>query len=394
MRFGKSLTICGLISIMLTGLACAGLGVGQNTVATGSGPKVTLVQPTAGQKLAPGQEVKVQSTSFDPASGIVRVELVIDNQVIWIDANPQPQPDTPYVVAQPWTPQLPGNHVIQVRAYNQANLAGQSDPLMVEVTASAQTIPDTPTVVQPGNALPTATSGGTAPTATFTPIPVPPTQPPICTPPPCRLDQDEVYYCPGDCPGGCGTTCATVTPTPTATPTPGHFAPTGLNPEGRFKDIWQELGGGNSRLGYPTGPEISDRNFARQYFERGLMFWWDTPDGSDYIWAMDSSASSDLQRGTSWHRYDDTWSGGDEYSCDQARSNGDKGPRRGFGQVWCERPELQKRLGNPREGEAGSDGIPPYAHVQFFQGGVMLYNPINAEVFVLFDQGDWQRFDW
>jgi len=55
---------------------------------------------------------------------------------------------------------------------------------------------------------------------------------------------------------------------------------------------------------------------------------------------------------------------------------------------------LQTRLGNPRDYEGGSSGNPPFAHVQFFQGGVMIYNPLNAEVFVLFDQGDWQRFGY
>jgi len=39
---------------------------------------------------------------------------------------------------------------------------------------------------------------------------------PVCTPPPCQLD--EVYYCPSECPGGCGTTCATPTPTAESLP--------------------------------------------------------------------------------------------------------------------------------------------------------------------------------
>jgi hypothetical protein len=369
-----------LVVVITISLACGLPGMGGETtpVADSSGPQVTLISPNTEQKLESGREIKVQSTSIDATTGIVRVELLIDNQVMWVDANPQPQPDTPYIVAQPWTPEIPGSHVIQVRAYNTDNVAGQSEPLVVQVVALAQAVDDeaspstdeaevntptnTPLSVVEATASPTLTppSSSTTPMPTLTPT---------------------------------STTTPTVTPTPTSTPTPGTFANTGIKSDGRFKDVWSEVGGGDGRLGYPTGPEIKDRDFARQYFEQGLMYWWDNPDGPDYIWVIDSPAT-DLRRGKTWNRYVDTWDGGDEYACDQARRNGDKGPRRGFGKLWCERPELQTRLGNPREGEAGSGGSPPYGHVQFYQGGVMLYNPLNAEVFVLFDQGDWLRFGY
>jgi hypothetical protein len=172
---------------------------------------------------------------------------------------------------------------------------------------------------------------------------------------------------------------------------PQTFEPTGLEPEGRFWDIWFEVGGGDSRLGYPTDPIITERNYAQQYFEKGLMFWWDNPDDLDTIWVIDTPAA-DWQSGASSNRYNDTWQAAEgDYGCEQAR---ERGPVRGFGKLWCERPELQNRLGYPREPERGSGGAAPYAQVQFFQGGVIIYNPANAEVFVLFEQGDWQRFDY
>ncbi|MBN1217722.1 MAG: hypothetical protein JXM69_02245 [Anaerolineae bacterium] len=371
-----------LIALVTITLACSvpSTGGGDTPVSVGRVPQVTISQPSAGAKLELGQEVKIQSTSIDIQTGIVRVELVIDNQVIWVDANPHPQPNEPYLVAQPWTPQLPGSHVIQVRAYNADNVPGQTEPLVVEVVASAQAVGETalsptgdpqPEMVTPTNtpvslvgAPASPTSTPSLPVATKT---VTPTMTPMMTP--------------------------TTTSTPTPTPTPGTFKPTGLEPDGRLKDIWQELGSGKSRLGYPTGPEITDRNYARQYFEKGLMVWWENPAGPSYIWVIDSPAD-DGRSGATWNRYEDTWDGGDEYSCDQAHSNREKGPVRGFGKVWCERPELQFRLGNPREQEVGSGGNPPYAHVQFFQGGVMIVNPLNNDVFVLFDQGDWQRFGY
>jgi hypothetical protein len=166
-----------------------------------------------------------------------------------------------------------------------------------------------------------------------------------------------------------------------------------MRPEGRFGEIWEALGAGKSRLGYPTASVISDRDFAKQYFERGLMFWWDAPDDPNVIWIIDSPAP-DLRRGATSNRYRDEWDGDDEYGCDEARANAEKGPVRGFGWLWCQRSELRRRLGNPIEVEAGSGGNPPFSQVQFFQGGVMLYNPRNGELYVLFDQGDWQRFKW
>jgi hypothetical protein len=151
------------------------------------------------------------------------------------------------------------------------------------------------------------------------------------------------------------------------------------------------LGSAQSRLGYPTGPEIANRDYARQYFERGLMLWWSNPTGPDTIWALQAD-TADLRSGSTWQRFPDEWPGDNDYSCAAAEANRGYGPVRGFGYVWCGQPILQARLGNPRNIEAGSGGQPPYSRVQFFQGGVMLHNPLNAEIYVLFDQGAWQKF--
>ncbi|MBN1992195.1 MAG: hypothetical protein JW953_05795 [Anaerolineae bacterium] len=377
--FSQQVIVLFVVLILSTACTLPRLGKGNDSVGGGQMPQVTLTNPIAGQKLETGQELKVVSTAIDSTSGIVRVELLVDNQVTWVDANPQPQPNEPYIVAQPWTPLIPGSHVLQARAYNTDNVAGQSEPLVVDVVVPAQAAvaePPTPTGEIIAENTPTNTPAplvdARAPATTLLPAtntPSPQTSTPTDTPPP------------------------TITLTPTATPTPGSFQATGLEPDGRFKDIWQKIGAGESRLGYPIGPELTDRNFARQYFERGLMYWWDNPDGSDDIWVIDSPAA-DLKSGATWNRYPDEWAGDEAYACDEARRNGEMGPIRGFGWLWCARPELRARLGNPRTGEAGSGGNPPFAHVQFFQGGVMLLNPLNNEVFVLFDQGDWLRFGW
>jgi uncharacterized protein with LGFP repeats len=108
---------------------------------------------------------------------------------------------------------------------------------------------------------------------------------------------------------------------PTATPTVGHFKDTGLEPEGRFKDIWDILEGGKGRLGYPTVAEIIDRDFAKQRFQQGEMYWWDNPTGKPYIWVV-AAYIGNTNNGLTWNRYPDTWNDGEAYSCPEANAGG------------------------------------------------------------------------
>ncbi len=355
--------------LMFNALACNLPGLNSTPANTGNKPSVTISNPAANAQLAAGQAITVTSASIDPASAVARVELVVDGQVVYVDANANPNPGQPFIVAQPWTPSGPGPHTMQVKAYNQNNASGESAALPVQVVAAQAALTPTAAATKVGaltvaETTPAVTAVSTptaAPTPTFPPAPALP-----------------------------GPT-ATINLTPTATPAPQKFSPTGFKPEGQFKDIWLELDAGNSRLGYPLGPEIADRNYAQQRFERGLMFWWDNPETPDYIWVI-SSPAEDLSSGKTSNLYADTWQEAQgEYAC-PAANNG--GPIRGFGKVWCNHPELQTRLGKPVEPERGSGGLPPFARVQFFQGGVMVYNPVGNEAFVLFAQGDWLRIDY
>jgi hypothetical protein len=372
----RFLLVPSVILIFLS-LACSVPGLsGDQPSASESVPEVTISSPAAGQQIELGSEVEIISAAQD-TEGIVRTELIVDGEVLWVDANADPQPNEPFIVAQPWKPNVPGSHVLEVKSYNSDNVSGQSEPVTVEVVAaSAQTVDD--------NKSPLDTVEPQPPAATDTPVAAledVPTNTPTPLPPATASPQPATP------------TPTIPLPTPSVTPTPGVFASTGLEPEGRFREIWLELGAGDSRLGHPTGPEISDRDFAKQIFEGGVMYWWDSPDDPDVIWVIDSP-EPDLKSGATSNRYPDEWAGGNEYACDQARGNAEKGPLRGFGWLWCQHPELQVRLGNPVESEVGSGGNPPYGRVLFFQGGVMIYNPKNGEVYVLFDQGDWQRFNW
>ncbi len=347
-------------------ISCSLLGNTNQPMAV-STPMMTLSNPVAGAKLAVGREVKIQSTSIAP-EGIAKVELLINGELVRVDGNANPQSNLPFIVAQPWTPQASGSYIIQVKSYNLKNGANQAS-LTVEVVAI------------------TSDEKGITPTP----------QPPTVTPIPLADSMVLPQSSPTGSPVPTQSSTATQTPIilklplPTATPTVGHFKDTGLRPEGRFKDIWEVVDGGKGRLGYPTAAEIIDRNFAKQRFQQGEMYWWDNPAGTAYIWVV-NSYTENTNNGLSWNRYPDSWASKDAYSCQEARVNGDNGPVRGFGKLWCDHLELQAQLGLPIERESGSGGNPPYSQVQFYQGGVMFYDPIHQNVLVLFNQGDWQRF--
>ncbi len=144
-------------------------------------------------------------------------------------------------------------------------------------------------------------------------------------------------------------------------------------------------------LGYPTKTAIDDRQYARQYFERGYLYWWDQPDDPGLIWTVEISQPG-ARQGLRWiGPYEDTWDGRDPYSCDAARANPD-GPIRGFGKLWCDNPEIAEAIGAARGPEEGTGNTASYGVVQFFQGGVMLYSSLDREVWVLLNGGTWQRY--
>jgi hypothetical protein len=377
--------------LLLATLACS---IGQRAVPEASAPSVTLTHPLPGQTAPVGEPISVDSTSID-ADGVQRVELWVDDTLLRVDSNPKGS--SPYIVSQSWQSDLPGTHVILVKAFDAQGVEGQSQPVVITLEAAAQTLPQFTPVAQaspiPGGEETPSTP--MAPSETPTPSPLPtetptsvvsePTNTPgvMCTPPPCQAD--EVYYCPGDCPGGCGTQCAT----PTPTTTPPSFEPTGIDTYGVLKPVWEKPKV-QDYLGYPTAEASADRRYARQYFEHGYLYWWDRPGSSDLIWAVEMPQPAAGQ-GFRWGGpYEDTWDGGDSFSCDAARAN-PNGPVRGFGKLWCDHPEIAQAIGGAREPEDGTGSSTNYGVVQFFQGGVMLYSPLDREIWVLFKEGTWQR---
>jgi hypothetical protein len=381
-RIFRILIIVGIL--LAASVAC---GIRRSATPAAGGPSVVITNPLPDQTGPVGEPLTVDSTSTDE-NGIQRVELWVDDTLYRVDSNPDTS--SPYIVSQSWQSDVPGAHIIVVKAFDGQETEGRSQP--VTITLGTQTLSATqPARGVQASPTPSATllaamqEPTRTPTPAATPTPLAPTNTPVvtCTPPSCT--NDEVYYCPDACPGGCGTQCAT----PTATATPPSFEPTGVETHEIFETVWEQPEV-RDYLGYPTKAAIDDRHYARQYFERGYLYWWDQPDGLGQIWSVEISQPG-ARQGFRWTGpYQDTWDGGDSYSCDAARANPD-GPIRGFGKLWCDNPEISKAIGAARGPEQGTGTTTSYGVVQFFQGGVMLYSPLDREVWVLFNGGTWQR---
>lgn len=390
MKTWRILVIAGILL-----MACLACRIGRGATPALGGPSVTITNPLAGQTAPIGEPLLVNSTSLD-ADGVQRTELWIDDRLLRVDSNPAL--DSPYIVSQSWQSDLPGTHVIVVKAFDTQGAEGASQPITITLETPTQATSEPAQVPTPSQVASKSTSPTPAATLTHTPtpsrsqtltstpIPQAPTNTPVmmCTPPPCKAD--EVYHCPDTCPGGCGTQCAT----PTPTIEPPAYEPTGIEAHAMFKPIWEQPDV-KLYLGYPVEPASDDRRYARQYFERGYLYWWDQPDDRGLIWAI-SIAQPDARQGLQWSGpYEDVWDGAEPYSCDAARANPD-GPIRGFGRLWCDRPGVAETIGAARGSEQGTGNTNNYGGVQFFQGGVMLYSPLDREVWVLFNQGGWQRY--
>jgi hypothetical protein len=160
-----------------------------------------------------------------------------------------------------------------------------------------------------------------------------------------------------------------------------------LAPIGRLGHVWRgSFDGPGGELGFATEAERETWS-AWQLFERGLMFWQDNPQ-DDLVLALFYGADND--HGT-WQSFDDTWREGDLEQAGYAPPAGLLEPIRGFGRVWREEldggPQGSAVMGwavAPEQGFAGT--------WQLFERGLMLWNPVDAQLYVLLDSGDWQRF--
>lgn len=157
-----------------------------------------------------------------------------------------------------------------------------------------------------------------------------------------------------------------------------------LNPIGRFGRVWRaELGGPGGPLGYATAVE-QELWCAGQHFEHGLMMWLDQL-RKDHIYVLSYDAN---ETSGDWQRYVDTWREGDPESGELTPPERLFEPIRGFGRLW--REELggpDAPVGWALEPEQGYTG-----NVQPFEHGLMLWNPLDEVVYVLWDDGTWTAY--
>jgi len=119
------------------------------------------------------------------------------------------------------------------------------------------------------------------------------------------------------------------------------------------------------------------------------MLWFDRGD-SDVVWAAvvpNQAAGS----GSTAYRLTDQWPGNPEYWCDEAAARAPIGPKRGFGMLWCIKPDMRAGVGYAIEEEVGGPDY-PRCEGQLFQGGAIVHNPLDATYWVFMENGGWYRF--
>jgi predicted Ser/Thr protein kinase len=156
------------------------------------------------------------------------------------------------------------------------------------------------------------------------------------------------------------------TRTPTRTPTPTPSCPPVTGP---FADIWQSA---KDKLGCATGG-AHGAWMAEETFQKGRMFW--RQDREKYVIALYSSGS--------WGDYLGDWQEGDpEFTCGPESSP--PTPKRGFGRVWCNYPEVRSGLGNATALERGFNGT-----VQDFNRGLIIRMDSGA-TYVMYSGDGWE----
>lgn len=140
--------------LLMIALACAVIP------APRSRPTVVITSPQSGSSIPVGHEIAVQSVAATTDShGLARIELWVDGQVVRVQTlNP---PVSSYGASLPWTPEVLGTHVLEVRAYTSDNVA--STPAQVYVNVIAESEVAIPTTVSA-----TAVSGTPEITAALT----------------------------------------------------------------------------------------------------------------------------------------------------------------------------------------------------------------------------------
>lgn len=245
------------------------------------------------------------------------------------------------------------------------------------VPPSATPTPTVPTVTVSVVREPTET-----PTPTFTPTETPmPTFTPTETPMPALTPTETLMP----------TLAPTEAPMPTSTP---FSCPPLPAVSTSFKDVWDSVQG----IGCAAQDALTG-TMGQEDFEYGRMFW---SEHANQFWPIDASDIDPilvLFNDKTWQLIKHPpWKGPSEFTCsapndDQNNPSCPPTPKRGFGKVWCEVPEIGGRLGNVVKCERGYQGT-----MQRFDQGLMLESD-SGDIHVLYydkgndrlDYGHWER---
>ena len=169
---------------------------------------------------------------------------------------------------------------------------------------------------------------------------------------------------------------STPTPMPTETPQPTS-TPTCPAVTGPFAEVWQSVRGA---IGCASD-QVTTGLIAEENFEGGKMLWREPVDWAQALVLFDDGTWQVVEH----EPYDDNRP---EFSCPDANTPSEcpPTPRRGFGMIWCDRPQIRNRLGNATDCERGYQG----SMQQFEQGFTLLSD--SGAILVLYDDGYWEHY--
>jgi serine/threonine protein kinase len=151
-------------------------------------------------------------------------------------------------------------------------------------------------------------------------------------------------------------------------------------PEAERSELVAQLGSSNGR--YPRS------NYSRQYFEGGMMYWWENPAVElDPIYVIHHAVSAD--EGNDWSQYKNTWTP-DEPTvpdfCPEAA--GENGPVMGFGRLWCYNTAVKADMGMAQEPEVAKND----ATIEMYSDGIVFSIPMDGQIWVLLSDGSWKTY--
>ena len=310
--------------------------------------------------------------------------IALASPVVAPTAAPEPAPQTTPTkdpggtppTVQPATPLVP-TATIAPRPTSTATVApviAQPPPTQAQAVVNDPAPAPTATPVPP-----TA-----APQPTAQPAPQP-TVAPTATAPPTLLPTQAATQAPTVT----ATTSPTVAPTaatPVATATAAPPSPT-VTPKlpfevtGGFGQIYTRNDPVRDRVGLPAATETKVGG-TYQLFEGGLMFWREDTATIYVLFAGEPGI---------WYAFADGWVPGMAPGGGAGPAAGQFKPQRGFGKVWREQPEVQKRLGYA----LSADEIGTTLVIQQFEHGLMVWTTASGKpmISVLYENNTYERYE-